>query len=92
MRRLAEETRLNAADINKLTENVINSVGNSISQFREIFEGFASQSEEFSSSSEQVAAATEEQTASMHSLTKAAQDLTLLSAEMIKLINKFKLD
>ncbi|MHA2096773.1 MAG: methyl-accepting chemotaxis protein, partial [Candidatus Hodarchaeales archaeon] len=92
VRRLAEETRVNAADINKLTENVITSVGNSISQFRESFENFASQSEEFSASSEQVAAATEEQSASMHSLTNAAQDLTLLSTEMIKLINEFKLE
>ncbi|MHA2109001.1 MAG: methyl-accepting chemotaxis protein [Candidatus Hodarchaeales archaeon] len=91
VRRLAEETRINAADINKLTENVITSVGDSISKFREIFEGFASQSEEFSASSEQVAAATEEQTAAMHSLTNAAQDLTGLSTEMIKAINEFKL-
>ncbi len=92
VRRLAEETRENASEINQMTENIVNSVGGSISEFRAIFESFATQSEEFSASSEQVAAATEEQSASMHSLTNAAQDLTLLSTEMMKTINKFKFD
>jgi methyl-accepting chemotaxis protein len=91
VRRLAEETKGNAADINEHTNNIITTVKGSIDQFRDIFEGFSSQSEEFSSSSEEVAAATEEQTAATHSLTTAAQDLTLLSSEMKKLINEFKL-
>jgi methyl-accepting chemotaxis protein len=91
VRRLAEETRNNSAEISKVTEQIVANIGGSVSSLQETLKGFAAQSEEFSASSEEVAAATEEQTAAMHQMTSSAQDLTKLGEEMAKLVAKYKI-
>jgi methyl-accepting chemotaxis protein len=91
VRRLAEETRNNSAEISKVTEEIVANIGGSVSSLQETLQGFAAQSEEFSASSEEVAAATEEQTAAMHQMTSSAQDLTKLGEEMAKLVAKYKI-
>ena len=91
VRRLAEETKNNAVNINDLTERIIENVGGRISNFREIFENFTAQAEEFSASSEEVVAATEEQTAAMNSLTESAQELSKLGEQMSQLVSQFKI-
>ncbi len=91
VRRLAEETKENAADIKNLTEEIVNNIGGSVSALQETLQGFAAQSEEFSASSEQVAAATEEQSASMHQMTQAAQDLAEMSTKLSTQVRKFQL-
>jgi methyl-accepting chemotaxis protein len=90
VRRLAEETKHNSADISKITEKIIENIGNSVATLQETLQNFVAQSEEFSASSEEVAAATEEQTAAMHQMTSSAQKLTLLSEEMNRLIAQYK--
>lgn len=82
VRRLAEETKSNAADIDQLTDEIISGIGSNIKSFQETLQGFAAQSEEFSASSEEVAAAVEEQTAAMSEMTQTAQDLSRLAKEL----------
>jgi len=89
--RLAEETKNNAANINKLTEEIVINIGEKVKTLQETLQGFVAQSEEFSASSEEVATATEEQTAAMHQLTSSAQDLIKLSEELASVITKFSL-
>jgi methyl-accepting chemotaxis protein len=91
VRRLAEETKTNAADISKVTTDIVTNIGSSVSTLQDTLQGFAAQSEEFSASSEEVAAATEEQTAAMHQLTSSAQNLTNLSETLANAVEKFKL-
>jgi methyl-accepting chemotaxis protein len=91
VRRLAEETKTNSADISKVTNEIVNNIGSSVVKLQETLQNFAAQSEEFSASSEQVAAATEEQTAAMNQLTSSAQELTILGDEMTKLSAQYKL-
>ena len=91
VRRLAEETKNNAADISKLTDEIITNIGGSITGLQETLQGFAAQSEEFSASSEEVAAATEEQTAAMNQMTDAAQNLTKQGEELSQQVAQFKL-
>jgi methyl-accepting chemotaxis protein len=90
VRRLAEETRDNAGDISKLTDDIMKNLGGKVTNLHSTLQGFAAQSEEFSASSEEVAASTEEQTAAMNQLTSSAQDLTRLSDELTIVIAKFK--
>lgn len=90
VRRLAEETKTNAADINKITEAVISNIGKSVKSLQETLQGFSAQSEEFAASSEEVAAATEEQSSAMHQLTTSAQDLSKLSDELVDMVGRFK--
>ena len=89
VRRLAEETKNNATDITKVTENIVTNIGESIISLQETLQAFAAQSEEFSASSEEVAAATEEQTAAMNQVTSSAQDLTKLGEELSQHISHF---
>jgi methyl-accepting chemotaxis protein len=91
VRRLAEETRENAAGINTLTDEIVTNIGGSVITLQETLQNFAAQSEEFSASSEQVAAATEEQTASMNQMTTSAQELSRLSENLNIVITKFQL-
>jgi methyl-accepting chemotaxis protein len=91
VRRLAEETKTNAADISKVTTDIVTNIGSSVRTLQDTLQGFAAQSEEFSASSEEVAAATEEQTAAMHQLTSSAQNLTNLSDTLANAVDKFKL-
>ncbi len=91
VRRLAEETKNNSADINRVTDAIVANLGNSIKGLEDTLQGFSAQSEEFSASSEEVAAATEEQTAAMHQLTRSAQELTKLSEELAAVIMQFNL-
>lgn len=91
VRRLAEETKNNSADINRVTDAIIANLGNSIKGLEDTLQGFSAQSEEFSASSEEVSAATEEQTAAMHQLTSSAQELTKLSEELATVIMRFNL-
>jgi len=91
VRRLAEETKNNSADINRVTDAIVANLGNSIKGLEDTLQGFSAQSEEFSASSEEVAAATEEQTAAMHQLTSSAQELTKLSEELAAVIMQFNL-
>ncbi|NHK33074.1 MAG: hypothetical protein FK730_17125 [Asgard group archaeon] len=89
VRRLAEETKNNAVDIQKLTENIVVNIGGSVITLQESLQSFAAQSEELSASSEEVAAATEEQTASMHQMSSAAQDLASMSEKLASNVLKF---
>ncbi|MHA2174635.1 MAG: methyl-accepting chemotaxis protein [Candidatus Hodarchaeales archaeon] len=92
VRRLAEETKTNSADISKVTTEIVTNIGSSVVNLQETLQGFAAQSEEFSASSEQVAAATEEQTAAMNQMTSSAQGLTQLGEAMAQLIAQYTLD
>ena len=92
VRRLAEETKVNSAEIGKIVEEIISNIGGSVFNLQETLQSFAAQSEEFSASSEEVAAATEEQTAAMNQMTTSAQDLTRLSDKMSLLISKYKIE
>ncbi|MHA1974091.1 MAG: methyl-accepting chemotaxis protein [Candidatus Hodarchaeales archaeon] len=78
VRRLADETRFNSAEIGTLTEDIVSKIGNSISELQDTLQNFAVQSEEFSASSEEVAAATEEQSAIMAELAQTAEELNNL--------------
>ena len=91
VRRLAEETKNNSADIGTLTTDIITNIGTSVLKLQETLQSFAAQSEEFGASSEEVAAATEEQTAAMNQMTTAAQDLTKLGEELSQQVAMFKL-
>lgn len=91
VRRLAEETKNNSAEISKVTVEIVTNIGGSVASLQETLQGFAAQSEEFSASSEEVAAATEEQTAAMNQMTSAAQELTKLGEEMAQLVAKYKI-
>ena len=91
VRRLAEETRENAAGIKTLTDDIVTNIGGSVITLQETLQSFAAQSEEFSASSEQVAAATEEQTASMNQMTTSTQELSRLSENLNIVITKFHL-
>ncbi|MFX1283682.1 MAG: methyl-accepting chemotaxis protein [Promethearchaeota archaeon] len=92
VRRLAEETKNNSAEISKVTVDIVTNIGGSVASLQETLQAFAAQSEEFSASSEEVAAATEEQTAAMNQMTTAAQDLTKLGEKMAQLVTKYKVD
>ncbi|MFX0207603.1 MAG: methyl-accepting chemotaxis protein [Candidatus Hodarchaeota archaeon] len=92
VRRLAEETRTNSADISQITEEIISNIGGSVSKLQETLQSFAAQSEEFSASSEEVAAATEEQTAVMHQMTNSSQNLMKMSEALTSLVSQFKLE
>jgi len=89
VRRLAEETKTNSADISKVSNDIVNNIGTSVYNLHETLQSFAAQSEEFSASSEEVAAATEEQTAAMNQLTTATQDLTDISKSLSQDVSKF---
>jgi len=89
VRRLAVESKTNSADISKITNDIVNNIGSSVSSLQETLQSFAAQSEEFSASSEEVAAATEEQTASMNQMTTAAQNLTKLGEELSRQVAQF---
>jgi methyl-accepting chemotaxis protein len=89
VRRLAEETKTNSADISKITNDIVNNIGASVSSLQETLQNFAAQSEEFSASSEEVAAATEEQTAAMNQMTTNAQNLTKLGEELSNQVAQF---
>jgi methyl-accepting chemotaxis protein len=89
VRRLAEETKTNSADIGNLTTDIVNNIGSSVINLQETLQSFAAQSEEFSASSEEVAAATEEQTAAMNQMTTAAQNLTKLGEELSRQVAQF---
>lgn len=91
VRRLAEETKTNSTDINKVTNEITTNISSSVNNLQETLQSFAAQSEEFSASSEEVAAATEEQTSSMNQMTSAAQDLNKQSKEMALLVSQFQL-
>ena len=91
VRRLAEETKENAAGINTLTDEIVNNIGGSVIKLQETLQSFSTQSEEFSASSEQVAAATEEQTASMNQMTTSTQELSRLSEDLNIAIKRFDL-
>ncbi|MFW9854861.1 MAG: methyl-accepting chemotaxis protein [Candidatus Thorarchaeota archaeon] len=90
VRRLAEETKTNAANISTLTDKIVSNIGGNITSLQESLQSFAAQSEEFSASSEQVASAAEQQTAAMNQLTTAAQDLTKMSESLANEISEFK--
>jgi len=90
VRRLAEETKKNASDIEMLTEEISQNLGDSIAQIQESIQNFVTQSEEFSASSEEVAASSEEQTAVMNNLSSAAEELLLLGEKLLSLVNQFQ--
>ncbi len=90
VRRLAEDTKGNSADIGVLVNKIANDLGGSVVALQEILQNFAAQSEEFSAVSEEVAAATEEQTAAMNQLTKSAQRLTSRAEKVSKNTAVFK--
>ncbi|MHA1972465.1 MAG: methyl-accepting chemotaxis protein [Candidatus Hodarchaeales archaeon] len=90
VRRLADETKTRASEIETINKDIISNFFDSIIKLQGTIQEFSTQSEEFSSSSEEVAASTEEQAASMNQLTSAAQELTKWSESLSEVINKFK--
>jgi methyl-accepting chemotaxis protein len=92
VRRLAEETKSNSADISKVTNDIVNNISSIVISLQETLQSFAAQSEEFNASSEEVAASTEEQTAGMHTLTESAQRLSELGDNLLKSVSQFKLN
>ncbi|MFX0183817.1 MAG: methyl-accepting chemotaxis protein [Candidatus Hodarchaeota archaeon] len=91
VRRLAEETKSNTGDIDRLTQEIVLNIGDGIKSLQDSLHGFSVQSEEFSASSEKVAAATEEQTAAMHQLSQTAQELTNVSQKLQQIIDQVKI-
>ena len=89
VRRLAEETKTNSADIGRVSTDIVHNIGTSVNNLQETLQNFAAQSEEFSASSEEVAAATEEQTAAMNQMTTATQELTDISKSLSLDASKF---
>ncbi|MFX0085996.1 MAG: methyl-accepting chemotaxis protein [Candidatus Hodarchaeota archaeon] len=92
VRRLAEETKKNSADISKVTNDIVNNISSIVISLQETLQSFAAQSEEFNASSEEVAASTEEQTAGMHALTESAHRLSELGDNLLKSVSQFKLN
>ena len=89
VRRLAEETQKNSADISEITNQIVGDLGVKVRSLQEILQNFAAQSEEFSAISEEVGASTEEQTAAMSQLTNAAQKLAQQADSLADSVSKF---
>ncbi|MHA1332162.1 MAG: methyl-accepting chemotaxis protein, partial [Candidatus Hodarchaeales archaeon] len=90
VRRLAEETKINAAEINTVINEIVENVSISVATIQELFQNFAVQSKEFSSTSEEVSASTEEQSSLVQGLDTAVKSLGKLNEELSGLISKFK--
>ncbi|MHA1966697.1 MAG: methyl-accepting chemotaxis protein [Candidatus Hodarchaeales archaeon] len=86
IRRLAEGTKANSTNINRLTSQIIERIRKALTQIQVNYENLSSQSEEFSASSEEVSAATGEQVVSMSQLSAAAQELSHLSDHLNSLV------
>ena len=92
VRRLAEETRSNASDIGKITEEIVDKIGGSVTRLQETLQEVSAQSEEFSATSEEVAAATEEQVVSINQITSMHQELSKLGTDLTTQTARFKLN
>ncbi|NHJ02501.1 MAG: methyl-accepting chemotaxis protein [Candidatus Heimdallarchaeota archaeon] len=90
VRRLAEETKNNSAEITTFSDRIIQNIQSSVKGLADTLQSFAAQSEEFSASSEEVAASTEEQSSAMHQLTVAAQSLTKLGEDLSLRVMSYK--
>ncbi|MHA2164287.1 MAG: methyl-accepting chemotaxis protein [Candidatus Hodarchaeales archaeon] len=90
VRRLSDETKKNTLDIQNLISEIIQNLNEKVSNLHETFRSFAVQSEEFSASSEEVVAATDEQNTEMNNLTFSSEKLTLMSGEMLNIMERFK--
>ncbi|MHA2202528.1 MAG: methyl-accepting chemotaxis protein [Candidatus Hodarchaeales archaeon] len=88
VRRLAEETKTNANDIENLIKDIITNISSKIVHIQESIQNFSAQAEEFSASSEEVAAGTEEQSATMAEITKSAQELAKQSQALLTVIRE----
>ena len=91
VRRLSEETRLNAVDISQITLGITSQIKISTANLRDHLQELAVQAEEYSASSEEVAAGTEEQSSAVSQLTSSLQELTDLSTKMLTSIDQFNL-
>lgn len=85
VRRLAEETKSNALDVSRLTDNIKVTISERMIRIQETIENLATQSEEFSASSEEVAAGTEEQSAAMAEMQKSSEELLKLGKQLEEL-------
>lgn len=90
VRRLAEETKLNAMTINQLSEDIRKNE-HQVQELKDTFQNFASQSEEFSAISEEVAASTEEQTASIAEVISLSRSLNEQAKKLKESILKFEI-
>jgi len=88
VRRLAEETKINANDIENLIKEIISNISGKIVHIQESIQNFAAQAEEFNASSKEVAAGTEEQSATMTEIAKSAQELTKQSQALLTVIRE----
>ncbi len=91
VRRLSEETRLNAVDISQITLEITSQIKISTANLRDHLQELAVQAEEYSASSEEVAASTEEQSSAVGQLTSSLQELSDLSTKMMSSIEQFNL-
>ena len=91
VRRLSEETRVNAVEISQITLGITSQIRISSASLRDHLQELAVQAEEYSASSEEVAAGTEEQSSAVGQLTSSLQELTNLSTKMLSSIDQFKL-
>ncbi len=92
VRRLSEETRINAVDISHITLEITSQIKISTANLRAHLQELAAQAEEYSASSEEVAASTEEQSSAVGQLTSSLQELSDLSTKMLGAIDQFKLE
>ncbi len=91
VRRLSEETRVNAVEISQITLEITSQIRISTASLRDHLQELAVQAEEYSASSEEVAASTEEQSSAVSQLTSSLQELTNLSTQMTESIDQFNL-
>lgn len=90
VRALAESSRASAREINDITKDIVNNVGENIIQIQESVQSIASVAEEFSASTEEVSASMEEMTGSMQEVSRNTQDLSAMAGELVELIAMFK--
>jgi len=89
VRRLAEETKVNASNIRLDTERVVTNISNSMEKTQVMLENLLAASEELSASSEEVSSATEQQTEAIHNLTDSSKEMQKLSEDLTTIISKF---
>ncbi|MHA1968466.1 MAG: methyl-accepting chemotaxis protein [Candidatus Hodarchaeales archaeon] len=92
VRRLAEETKSHASNIDTLTAEIVTNISNNILELRDSFQNIASQSVEFSNSSVEVTNYANNQTTDMKDLFTLTQKLRSMAEELNSAISFFALE
>lgn len=91
VRRLAEDTKQNAANIQELVTDIQHQITANVDRIAKSVDSVAAVAEETAASSEEASAASEEQTATMEEMSAAAQELARLAEELTSSIARFKI-